>query len=129
MPETVNVLVTAIVRSPSGADEPGDRVGRLFDLGARITRAGGVHDTVRKVVLEQSHGDGVQRALGGGDLGEDVDAIRVLVDHPLKAADLPLYPAQPPEQGLLVTGVAVRPRMLGSVLVRHAVTIPPSRIL
>jgi hypothetical protein len=40
------------------------------------------------VVVEQAQRDLVERRLHSGDLGEDVDAVAVLVDHPLDAADL-----------------------------------------
>ena len=47
----------------------------------------------------------------GGDLGEDVDAVLLLVDHPLQAARLALDATQPPEVVVLLMDVAV--------LVRH----------
>jgi DNA-binding FrmR family transcriptional regulator len=37
---------------------------------------------------EQAEGDGFQRLRGRGDLGEDVDAVDVLLDHPLQTPDL-----------------------------------------
>ena len=36
------------------------------------------------VVLEQAEADGLQCLGDGGDLGEDVDAVGVLFDHPLQ---------------------------------------------
>ena len=45
--------------------------------------------------VEHLDGDLLERGLDGGDLGEDVDAVGVLVDHPLQTADLALDPAQP----------------------------------
>ena len=46
------------------------------------------------VVVEQAERDLVERRLHGGDLGEHVDAVAVLVDHPLDAADLAFDAAQ-----------------------------------
>jgi hypothetical protein len=40
--------------------------------------------------VEDVDGDLLERGLDGGDLGEDVDAVGVLVDHALEAANLPL---------------------------------------
>ena len=53
----------------------------------------------------QAHG---MQCLGdGGDLGEDVDAVFVLVNHPGDAADLPFDPLEPAEVRVLVGRVAV----------------------
>jgi hypothetical protein len=46
------------------------------------------------VPVQDVDGDLLERGLDGRDLGEDVDAVGVLVDHPLQAADLALDPAQ-----------------------------------
>src|SRR5690242_1639149 len=110
----------------SSLDEPGDRVGSLFDLGGRIPGPRRVDDAVRQVILEQADRHRLQRALGGRDLSQDIDAVRVLVDHPLQAADLPLDPAQSPEQGGLVTGVPMRTVLLRNRLVGHANQDTPS---
>jgi hypothetical protein len=40
------------------------------------------------VPVEQPEGDLVQRGLDRGDLGQDVDAVPVVLDHPLDSADL-----------------------------------------
>ena len=42
----------------------------------------------------------LERLGRGGDLGQDVDAVLLVLDHPLDPADLPLDPAQPLEVGL-----------------------------
>ena len=96
------VLSVARLAFGSGPDEARDRVGGFLDLGGRVTGPRGVDDAVREMVLEQPDGDSLQGALGGGDLGQDIDAVRVLVDHPLQPADLPLDAPQPAEQGGLV---------------------------
>ncbi len=49
----------------------------------------------------------MQGLVDGGDLGEDVDAVDVLVDHALDAAYLPFDAAQALEVGVLVGSVAV----------------------
>ena len=64
-------------------------------------------DAVADVLLHQPEADGVQGLGDGGDLGEDVDAVLVLIDHPGDAADLALDPFEPQEVGVLVGGVAV----------------------
>ena len=46
------------------------------------------------VGVEHVDGDLLERGLDGGHLCEDVNAVGVLVDHPLEAADLPLDPAE-----------------------------------
>src|SRR5690349_21936112 len=92
----------------SGSDESGDGVGGLADLdiGLVATGAGGVDDAVREVLVEQLQGDGLERAGRRGDLGEDVDAVRVLLDHPGQAADLALDATEPGEDCDLVVAVA-----------------------
>ena len=59
--------------------------------------AGGVDDAVRHVLVEQAEGDRLERLRHRGDLGEDVDAVLLLLDHPLQPAGLALDPAQPLE--------------------------------
>src|SRR5689334_9870787 len=113
----------------SGSDQPRDRVGGLFHLRRRVTLPCRVHDAVGEVILEQPDCDGVQGALRGRDLGEDVDAVGVLVDHPLQAADLSLDPPETAEQCTLVTGVTVRAVTGHDDLVfGHAASIPPAGI-
>jgi len=71
---------------------------------------------VLQVFVEQVHPDALQRLGDGGQLGEDVDAVGVVVDHPLQAANLSLDAPEAGEHLLFVVVVAG-----GSV---HAVTIP-----
>jgi hypothetical protein len=47
------------------------------------------------VIVEQTERDLVERRLRSGDLGEDIDAVAVVLDDPLDAANLPLDPSQP----------------------------------
>ena len=53
-----------------------------------------VGDAVAHVAVEDVDRHLLERRLDGGDLGEDVDAVGVLVDHPLEAPDLALDPAE-----------------------------------
>ena len=46
------------------------------------------------VAVQHVDGDLLERGLHGGDLREDVDAVGVLVDHPLQPAHLALDPAE-----------------------------------
>jgi hypothetical protein len=42
------------------------------------------------VFLQQRQGERLQRLGRGGDLGQHVDAVLVVLDHPLQAPDLSL---------------------------------------
>src|SRR4051812_21562304 len=92
----------------SGPDEASDGGGCFLDLEFGFGASGGerLTDAVLEVVFEQLKGDGLEGLGGGGDLGEDVDAVLVLVDHSLQAADLSLDPAQPAQHLVLVGRVA-----------------------
>ena len=59
------------------------------------------------VLFEQVQGDGVERLGDRGNLGEDVDAVFIFVDHAGDAADLPFDAAQALEVRLFVGGVTV----------------------
>jgi hypothetical protein len=61
---------------------------------------------VARVFVEEGEGNLVDCGLGGGDLGEDVDAVALLVDHPFDAADLAVDPAQAVLHLLFVLDVA-----------------------
>src|SRR5438874_437652 len=104
----------------SRADEAGDRRGGLGDLGVRrLAAAGeGVGDAMREVLVEQLDGDRLERLGHGRDLVEDVDAVLVLVDHPLQAAHLAFDTTQPLVDRFLVVGVA-----------GHAITLYPTWVL
>ncbi len=110
-------------RRCSGADlaaphEPADGGHQLDRLVVALV-GGGADDAVVRMVVEQAERDLVQRRLSGADLGEDVDAVAVVGDHPLDAADLPLHPAKAREQ--LVLGRAV-----AAALLAHG--RPPSKL-
>src|SRR5215203_6951509 len=60
------------------------------------------------MVVEQSQRDLVERGLDRRDLRHDLDAVTVVLDHPLDATDLALDAAQPLQQLLLGCGVSAR---------------------
>ena len=55
-----------------------------------------------EVLVEHLQRDRLQRLGGGRDLGEDVDAVAILVDHRLEAPDLAFDATQPLLDGVLV---------------------------
>jgi hypothetical protein len=62
-------------------------------LGSHLVRpafGGAFVHAVPGVAVKQTEGHLVQGGLDGGDLGEHVDAVPVVVDHPLDPADLSL---------------------------------------
>src|SRR5690625_522702 len=61
-----------------------------------------------QVVLEQAQAHRLQRLGDRGDLGEDVDAVRVRLHHPRDTAYLTLYAAKSCQVGVLVGVVPVR---------------------
>src|SRR5690625_3323446 len=103
----------------SGPHEPCDRVAGLADLlrALLLRGAGGVDHAVAQVVLDQAEPDGLECAGDGGDLGEHVDAVDVLVDHAGDAADLALDAAHP-------AGVV----LLGAAVSGHGSSFRPSRV-
>lgn len=76
----------------------------LLGLGASGPR--GVGDAVPQVLVEQGQRHGLQRLRRGADLRQDVDAVRVVLDHPLQASDLALDTTEAVEQGLLLGDVS-----------------------
>src|SRR5215207_3867719 len=77
--------------------------GALFLLGLRAA-----DDAVVRVVVEESQRDLVECRLDRRDLSQDVDAIAVVLDHPLDAAHLALDAAQALEELVLGRAVAAR---------------------
>ncbi len=55
-----------------------------------LVAIGSAEHAVGGMLIEEAKGDFVQSGLDGRDLGEDVDAVAILVDHLLDAADLTL---------------------------------------
>ena len=60
-----------------------------------------------EVFAEQAESDRLQRARHRGHLGQDIDAVLLLLDHLLQAAGLPLDAAQSLKVVVLVGNVAV----------------------
>src|SRR5215212_7284701 len=61
-----------------------------------------------RVPVEKLQRDLVECCLDRGDLRQDVDAVPLVVDHPLDAAHLPLDPVEALDQPLLVLDVRMR---------------------
>src|SRR5690625_2982529 len=93
----------------SAANQPSDGVGGLLQLRRLLLTAGpgGLDQAVGHVLIEQAQREGLQRPGGGRDLGEDVDAVLVLLDHLGDPADLSLDAAQPQQVVILLWGVPV----------------------
>src|SRR3954454_4046961 len=93
----------------SGTHEAGDGLGGLADLLLGLPAAGarGLDDAVAEMLLEQAEGDRLQGLRHRRDLGEDVDAVLLVLDHALQAAGLALDAAQPLEVLVLAIDVAV----------------------
>lgn len=65
----------------------------------------GTHDAMVGVIVQQPERDLVERRLHGRDLSQDIDAVALVLDHPLDPANLPPDPAQPLDE--LILGGAV----------------------
>src|SRR6266508_2796371 len=108
MPETSSrssfARVVPIIALPH---EAGDGRDELLDLGIPFALLEALPDAVAHVVVEEAHADRLQGCRYRVELGEHVDAVLVLVDHPLQAADLPLDAPQSRLEIFLVHRVAV----------------------
>ena len=79
----------------SGAEQSFHRVERLVDFFVTFAAVVGLHDAVTEVFVEQAEAD-ILKCLGDGrDLGQHVDAVLVVIDHPLDTPYLPFDPGQP----------------------------------
>lgn len=98
----------------------------LFGAGFGVGLGGGPHDAVADVLLNESQADGVKGLGGGGYLGQDVDAVFVILHHAGNPADLALNPFQAFEVGVLIAGVPMGSGVLqvhlddGCIGVAHA---------
>jgi hypothetical protein len=92
-------------RSQKAFDGPRRLVDEVLGALAVATgcRAG---DAVVQVLVEQFDADALQRLADCGDLGEHVDAVGVVLDHPRQPADLAFDAAEPGEELLLVFGIS-----------------------
>jgi hypothetical protein len=57
-------------------------------------------------MMDLAEGEGLKRSVGGRDLRQDVDAVFVLIDHPLQATNLPFDAMQPREVVMLTIRVS-----------------------
>src|SRR4029450_7610162 len=93
------------------------------DLGVAAARLDLLADAAADVAVQQPQRHLVEGGLDGRGLGDDVDAVLVLVDHAGHAADLALDAAQPGLELLLVHAVAGHgassPRMPHPGIVSH----------
>jgi YHS domain-containing protein len=72
----------------SPPEQAADRGHHLFGALVLLARFGSDYKGMR-VPIEQPECDLVERGLHSRDLGEDVDAVAVVVDHPFDPSDLP----------------------------------------
>ena len=63
------------------------------------------------VVVEDLERQALERGVHRGDLRQDVDAVAILLDHPLDAAHLSLDPVQSADERVLALGVPVLMRV------------------
>src|SRR5215211_3651386 len=100
-----------------GSGEPLDRLAELGEHGLAVFLRG-VEDAAADVVFEDEETGGTGGSDDGGELGQNVEAVLVLLDHPLDAPHLALHPAQA-RQDL---------RLVGSVGGRVAVAVVAVRV-
>ena len=89
-----------------GTDESADGFGGLLQFDLRFFGVAHGDDAVFEVLVEQHERDAFHGAGGRGDLGEDVDAVGLLVDEALQAAYLTFDATQPREDRLLLGDVS-----------------------
>src|SRR5215470_7031548 len=102
----------------SGLDQPGDGLAGLPDLHVRRlpTLADRLADTVLEVLVEQRQRHRLQGPRRSRDLGQHIDAVLIVLDHPLQPADLALDPPQPPQMIGLALAVPAHPTSHRSTL-------------
>src|SRR5262245_7119657 len=86
------------------------RVEELLALRLDLDRVSGSQssrDAVVHVVVEDPEREALERGVDRRDLREHVDAVPILLDHPFDPAHLTLDPVEPPDERLLVGGIAV----------------------
>src|SRR5262245_47925308 len=93
-----------------GAQQAFDGRDGLGDLGVALVRValGRLADAVAQVLVEEAEAHALERPGHGRDLGEDVDAVLLLVDHAGDAAHLPLDPGESLAVVVLVHRVAAQ---------------------
>src|SRR5215211_4935140 len=96
-----------------GLEQPLDRLGGLGHDRVAVhlaLAADGVAHAMAQVVIQQQHRHPTQGGVDRRNLGEDVDAVGVLIDQPLQAADLTLNPSQTQLHLILVRRIAPHPQ-------------------
>ena len=92
-----------------------------FGVGLGASVCDRLTDAVAEVGVQEFQGDCLEGFGDGRDLGQDLDAIGVFVDHPLQTANLALDAAEPLEDRVLVVRVTAH----GPSSVVLSDTIPP----
>src|ERR1700730_9660204 len=77
------------------------QLGDLAPLGALVARGNGFLNAVGDMVAQDFLLGASQRGAHRRDLGDDVDAVAILLNHAREATNLPLDPLQPFEAGCL----------------------------
>ena len=108
----------------AAAHQPGDGGHQLFGALLGLTAGVTADDAVRGVAVKEPEGHLVERGLHGTDLGEDVDAVAVVIDHLLYAPDLALDAMQALLELVFGRGIPARRCGLGG----HAAMVPLPRI-
>src|SRR5579862_4417708 len=92
---------------------------RLAHLFVRVgaARRHRVTDAVVEVVAEELDRDGLQRPGGRGDLGQDVDAVHIILNHALETPHLTLDAAEAAQDRVLLSRVATLDHWATSLLV------------
>lgn len=101
----------------------------LVDVAVGVAIGGGSSDAAGDVVLEDEHGERIDRCSQRTRLLEDVHAVFLALDHSRNATHLALDPCEPADQLRLVAGVAVAEMVDGASRkgfgVRHPAMILP----
>ena len=71
-----------------------------------VPAGSGACNAMMQVLVEQLDADTLEGLADCGDLGQDVDAVGVVLDHSSETTDLALDRAKPSQQQLLVVGIA-----------------------
>src|SRR4029077_18635306 len=97
-----------------------------FGVGLVAAFGDGLRHAVAEVLVEQAERHRLQGAVDRADLGEDVDAGLVLVDHLRDATDLALDPAQPLGVVLLLRRITMRDNVARTGTVGSHFSLPAS---
>jgi uncharacterized membrane protein YraQ (UPF0718 family)/YHS domain-containing protein len=93
-------------RKSATAHQPTDGGHQLGGLIVALLRRIGADHTVMGVAVEEAECHLVEGSLSSADLGQDVDAVAVLLNHAFDAPNLSLDPAQASEELVLGRGVS-----------------------